>query len=513
MTEACKLHPGNMKRQSEGAISRLNAESEALRIGNTALNAFINDDTNRGLAFDNVRRKMEDFRTAANALIMANDADIADHRTLIGSVGDVVLDGAVILRAHEYHTRKKATADCFINRFKRDRGIPHVCNRQNSSVGESTRSRTCWTNTSVHHAMMIRAYEQKMTDFDRISETTSNLFQTGEALRSSAMRGLEYIQEAAMGLPNIYDSAWLSAWRDDIAILKESIVIETIEETIAERYAQLLERLDGLIADADLMLFNMLFELNEERALSYLELYEAMILASPGDDLFSPYQHHYLVHLIEHVRNRVNAEIFIEDFGNGREFTEEEILLLGVILRFQRPENVNLDGCFREQYFIQVSPFLDGLAFVNIPDHLVPLYNYPIDEVRDIFFEGRKWGPVALALMLAAAGLGDKGRSMTNASNQLPPKPRPPINDRVIVRTNQGNTIDITPSRNHSISSARQSPIRSTPNSSIDFVDRNGQIIKRRWFGSDGRQIRDVDFTNHGTPNKHPEIPHQHGPR
>jgi hypothetical protein len=39
------------------------------------------------------------------------------------------------------------------------------------------------------------------------------------------------------------------------------------------------------------------------------------------------------------------------------------------------------------------------------------------------------------------------------------------------------------------------------------------EIKTRRWFGSDGEQLRDVDFTNHGNSKIHPEWPHEHGPR
>jgi len=48
------------------------------------------------------------------------------------------------------------------------------------------------------------------------------------------------------------------------------------------------------------------------------------------------------------------------------------------------------------------------------------------------------------------------------------------------------------------------------PNSSIDRVDEKGRIITRRWYDGDGRAKKDVDFTDHGNPKTHPEVPHEH---
>lgn len=80
------------------------------------------------------------------------------------------------------------------------------------------------------------------------------------------------------------------------------------------------------------------------------------------------------------------------------------------------------------------------------------------------------------------------------------------------IKTNLGNEIDITPSSNHSTTSNNPG-LKGAPNSSVDILDGNGNIKTRRWFGSDGIQTRDVDFTNHGNPKLHPEWPHEHGPR
>ena len=60
--------------------------------------------------------------------------------------------------------------------------------------------------------------------------------------------------------------------------------------------------------------------------------------------------------------------------------------------------------------------------------------------------------------------------------------------------------------------SSTNNPIKRTgkPNSSIDRVDEKGRIITRRWYDGNGRAKKDVDFTDHGNPKTHPEVPHEH---
>jgi hypothetical protein len=79
------------------------------------------------------------------------------------------------------------------------------------------------------------------------------------------------------------------------------------------------------------------------------------------------------------------------------------------------------------------------------------------------------------------------------------------------VTSNKGNVFDATPLANHSTTTSTS--INGIPNSSVDIVDKNGNIVTRRWFDSNGNQFRDIDYTNHGNPKNHPEWPHEHGPR
>ncbi len=82
-------------------------------------------------------------------------------------------------------------------------------------------------------------------------------------------------------------------------------------------------------------------------------------------------------------------------------------------------------------------------------------------------------------------------------------------NSSVKVTSNLGNEIDITPSKNHT-TVTRNPGTMGTPNSSVDILDRTGNIETRRWYDSVGKAYRDVDMTNHGNPKTHPEFPHEH---
>ncbi|EST55723.1 hypothetical protein T458_07740 [Brevibacillus panacihumi W25] len=62
----------------------------------------------------------------------------------------------------------------------------------------------------------------------------------------------------------------------------------------------------------------------------------------------------------------------------------------------------------------------------------------------------------------------------------------------------------------HSVTTGRNLPTSSRPNSSMDLMDEDGNLKTRRYFGSDGRALRDVDFTDHGNPKMHPKVPHEH---
>ena len=77
------------------------------------------------------------------------------------------------------------------------------------------------------------------------------------------------------------------------------------------------------------------------------------------------------------------------------------------------------------------------------------------------------------------------------------------------ITSNKNNIYDNTPSKKHSTTT--DNPVKGQePNSSVDIYDKDGNIVRRRWFDSNGDAQRDLDYTNHGNSKQHPEWPHEH---
>ncbi|HEY9060820.1 MAG TPA: RHS repeat-associated core domain-containing protein [Pseudobacteroides sp.] len=123
------------------------------------------------------------------------------------------------------------------------------------------------------------------------------------------------------------------------------------------------------------------------------------------------------------------------------------------------------------------------------------------EHLAGAFAELVNIGAIVVGAAKSAGGITGKIKSIVKSKGA-----------RSKIKTNLGNEIDITPSSNHS-TTTNNPGLKGAPNSSVDILDGNGNIKTRRWFGSEGTQTRDVDFTNHGNPKVHPEWPHEHGPR
>ncbi len=104
------------------------------------------------------------------------------------------------------------------------------------------------------------------------------------------------------------------------------------------------------------------------------------------------------------------------------------------------------------------------------------------------------------------------GKSNSSSSSKSSVKMN--TGSREVVKTsvlsNKGKIYDNTPSKNHSTTIKNPKPIGEKPNSSVDILDKNGNIKIRRWYDANGNAIRDLDMTNHGNSKLHPEFPHEH---
>ncbi len=52
-------------------------------------------------------------------------------------------------------------------------------------------------------------------------------------------------------------------------------------------------------------------------------------------------------------------------------------------------------------------------------------------------------------------------------------------------------------------------PIKHKPNSTIEQRDESGKITRIRYYDKNGNAYKDVDYTDHGRPDRH-KVPHTH---
>ena len=55
----------------------------------------------------------------------------------------------------------------------------------------------------------------------------------------------------------------------------------------------------------------------------------------------------------------------------------------------------------------------------------------------------------------------------------------------------------------------RKLPFESTPNSVKDFFN-DGKLERRRYYGKTGKPKKDIDYSDHGNPKEHQDVPHAH---
>ena len=72
---------------------------------------------------------------------------------------------------------------------------------------------------------------------------------------------------------------------------------------------------------------------------------------------------------------------------------------------------------------------------------------------------------------------------------------------------NSGNYIG---TRRMMTTSTGNPPLMSDPYSVFQKVDSKNNIITERYYDFEGKADYDVDFTNHGNPKTHPDVPHKH---
>lgn len=58
-------------------------------------------------------------------------------------------------------------------------------------------------------------------------------------------------------------------------------------------------------------------------------------------------------------------------------------------------------------------------------------------------------------------------------------------------------------------SSSSSLPMQGEPNSVTQKV-KDGKVVSERYYDENGNAYLDIDYTDHGNPKTHPNVPHQH---
>lgn len=74
---------------------------------------------------------------------------------------------------------------------------------------------------------------------------------------------------------------------------------------------------------------------------------------------------------------------------------------------------------------------------------------------------------------------------------------------REVDKPNEGRTVKRT--------TDRKLPVEGeTPDPVTEQYDKSGKLIRRRYYDGDGKVEKDIDYTDHNNPKKHPQVPHEH---
>ncbi len=210
MTENDYLNPSDIKAQCDAAIMRLERDNEALTTVENALEAFINDEEIKSVAYDALKQQISDYKTLLQAMQDANYSDIADFAVLRVSVGDEELDGAIILEQMQVALDLKVSDEIAAQEYER----------------ASWTAEWPWVSwyygwMANHYYQMVQidiqlynAWKAKADAFDAIEASTRCLFQSSAQLRQTAQKGLQSITGAFSNGAYVPDMS--ATWRTDL---------------------------------------------------------------------------------------------------------------------------------------------------------------------------------------------------------------------------------------------------------------------------------------------------------
>lgn len=207
MNENSYLDPSAMRECCEGAVTKLKKDNKLIRMAEKAVCEFMENDELEGKSFAGLRIQMNDYGIVLQAMRTANNSDIADFETLSSSVGDEVLDGAMILECKANALEQKKKYEASAEDYERK-----------ASNAKVDVMREYYEGMAYYYGLLAdkqeKIYQQwkkKEETYDEIDLATSKLFSSVTSLRSVAREGLEYMKNAYQN--GEYDTSVRDPWR------------------------------------------------------------------------------------------------------------------------------------------------------------------------------------------------------------------------------------------------------------------------------------------------------------
>lgn len=196
MNSNSRLVPATIKAQCNAGIEQLNADNEALNIANQSIEAFINDDSIKSVAYNSMKQQLSDYKAVIHLLKLANDSDIMDYNWLYNLVGSDVLSGVVVdIKSINESNLQSANENAQLYYQKAEEAEeeyePRKRNFQSLKDAESYRaSARAYENEASTYQATIHYCNSIIEKYDSIEENTKHLFTESAYYRQIARAAL-----------------------------------------------------------------------------------------------------------------------------------------------------------------------------------------------------------------------------------------------------------------------------------------------------------------------------------
>ena len=218
MVESDYLDQEKLKTQCQAAISVFTANNEKLSELRKTYNSS-RDVTFTGAGAEGFVGHCDNYVVLVDAIMTANDCDIADNKTLWAMLGTGVLDGSVILR------RQRETKQCEEDELNE---ADEAKRRKHSAPTKDERE--YWDSEYHNHMGLAYLYEEEYKywkgreeEFDRINTDSKGLFQDSVPIRTEATNGLKELSRDFSH--KTFEFLYNPSWKDGIEKLCNQVSV------------------------------------------------------------------------------------------------------------------------------------------------------------------------------------------------------------------------------------------------------------------------------------------------